>query len=527
MSLTILKEPSLFCLSRNPIVVAVNTSLGNAAGVKVKIEVFMDDNDVAFAGGFNSTLYTEEQTPDANGNVIFELQNNLDAALRWFKPDFFATNGKCADGVRQYTYGILEYNNGVNTDSYEQAPDPSYQPKVVYKGGVSKEQFKSDNYFFDQFIHKGHVPVNSTHQLTWWTYQQKYLTTGIYTPQYLMFHAPIGAYSAQVNFKSVSYFDDGSTVTSNYRVSALESGTNVGQLFWFACGVEQLGLENGSSTAKLVKYSIQLMHNSSPLTDAMWYTVDYKYSRTDRALLYNNSIGGVDTVRLFYQEQMAVQINEQRGEFNTSLVAKRFKESETFSYGIFEQQKRIANTGALRKADVDGLRQLALAEMIYEYLRSTSTPPVGMSMGVRYLPVQRDSLKIAFHKNNPRQNPSVFTMEYSIAILNNSYTPEIMGSQFIIGPFGVSYQYTFAIPNKTSGQKYGFAAVSGTSFLFLPAPSLGVGLFNSIATLLLYVQQNWSGYGYWSINADGKLQLDSDTDYTGVGGCNWISLAAY
>jgi hypothetical protein len=180
---------------------------------------------------------------------------------------------------------------------------------------------------------------------------------------------------------------------------------------------------------------------------------------------------------------------------------------QLFSYGIQEQEKRIGNTGDLTVQIIDHYRQVLLAENIYEVVRKSVMWPVGLGIGLKFVPIQRDSLKISLRQRNTNTSIlNILQIEYSLAIKNKSFAPRDLSNNLM--GMDVAYCYKFTIPTLPSGQKYYLDAVPG----FMTPTGSGID-FNSIATLLIWIRGNWSVYGYWDVDIDGNLQLDSDVNY--------------
>ncbi len=504
MSLTILEEPGEMSLSRNPVRIAVNTSLGNAAGVKIELGVYVET--IAFSGNF-SKLYAEDLTPDTNGNVVFQLEKYFDDALDWFMPEWSKPMGRVAEGVRQFYYEVIEYNNGSILSNYNPwAGGPGTPFKIIYKGGVPKEQWRK-NYFFSHFITGNNAGLSN-----WWQYDIKYLPVGLYQPYWLMMQCRNATGYANPQLVTTVYWNDGTNTVVSTNVPELKTGATFksayGGLYYFAVGIDQLQLEALSSTKQIDYYTVELNDGGTQIGSRAWFKAIYELSSKDRALLVNNSLGGVETVRYFYQEQTGIQLDESRGESITDDIGNgRIIGKQFFSNSIQEQVKRVGNTGNLSKQIIDHYRQVLLAENIYEIIRSTPSAPIGIgNRGVRFIPIQRDSMKIALRIKNEDSVINSMVMEYSLALKNSSYAPENLDTNLFRMDAGYGYSFTF--PALPTGDAYYISAWPG---FFSPSPS-GID-FNSKETLLLWVIGNWGTFGYWSIDMDGNLQLDSDVNY--------------
>lgn len=162
------------------------------------------------------------------------------------------------------------------------------------------------------------------------------------------------------------------------------------------------------SGEKLKWYSIQVMNGATAVSVERKYQVDLDAGLFNRYIIFENSLGGFDTLRLTGKFKGAVDNDYQDGLVNYTRSANitvptqpRLSGSETFKFK--------GGTGYLSPSELDWLRDLRLARHLYEVRNGLLVPVKPSSKTLSLLDDEKD-----IHASD---------LEFTDSFSSNSYTP--------------------------------------------------------------------------------------------------------
>lgn len=501
MSTTIISQPKRYSFSKNLMPLTINTDLGTGATIQLTVSYAIGNG----LGGFVSAiqLYQETLSADANGDVTFYIQNQLDAVLGNHLP-------KWGDGCKKMTANwasyVLQFEDfdasGTSGGSVGDIGATQGDEYFVYNGGISYEQWKP-GLFFD-FID---IDKNGDHTQKFWTWFKNNREVGINEPHYLSFLSQaVSGYSVPTVAVKV-YYEDGTNATFLKLVSLLTS-TLKGELYILPTGFDQLIDFMGGSFSrynsggsKAVKYDYWLFENDSNgalITETKTFVLDWFFRNRSRYFIFTNSLGCVDSVRLFFQEQTGAEYIQQQG---TSVIkydyfSNNIIPATNFNFNISEQLFRKANTGdSLRLSDLDAMRQLSLSDNVFEIVR-----PSDLSPTVRLLPINSTSKKIAYFKRLPNSPIYQLELEYQYAFTNVSYTPENLDCSLADIPNLNSIRDYFPTPPTVYYQINFQIAAIGISRYAGPTENLTTG-----AAMEAWLNANWGDVASFELDGNNYM----------------------
>jgi hypothetical protein len=492
MAITIKQKPFKNSFSRNIMPVVANSDAG--AGTKLKIE--LNYRKINSGGGF-TPLYAETLDIAANGDVVFYIQNELDSLLKWFVPKWGGGIVVATSCSMQYIIKITEYDAS-NTQLSYLVPIQSSDNYFVYKGGVALEQFMGNKFF--NFMN---TSPGSDDTQRFWTWLKNDYILGLYQPNWLLFQVQAAAGYNTSSLFVKCYYTDGSDATFSQNI-ALFTTVVAGQLVSIPVGFNQLKAiittspptEYNGSGSRLMKYEVWVEDTTQAaqiITERQSFTIDWAWAKRSRYFIFNNSLGGVDCIGLFFQEQNGA-------EFDIKMSSRPLKydyftggqlPALNFANNISEQFFRKANSGdLLRKSDLDAMRQLSLAEVVFEIVPASELVKL-----VRFLPINSTSKKIAYFKKLPNSPIYQLELEYQYAFTNNSYTPEDLScSSAVLANY---FTNTRVLP--TPGF-YGFYGVRWESGSLVRKINNPIGTINlTLTDLVIWLNANWGDIGTWAV----------------------------
>jgi len=427
MANTIISQPPRFSFSKNIMALNVNTDLGDGATVKIWVSYAIGNGLGGTISG--QALYEETLSADADGNVTFYLQNQLDAVLKNHIPKWGDDCKKMSSNWATYTIQIRDYDsNGTYSGVTSWIGDTQGDEYFVYHGGVSYEQF-TPSAFFDWID----TDKAGDHTQRFWTWFENNREVGINEPHWLSFMAQaVNGYTAPT-LTVKCYYEDGTNNTYTKVVNVLTSCLK-GELYILPTGYDMLvdwvggGMSryNGSASP-VIKYEVWLFENGGDeplITEKKTFIVDWNYRKKAKFFFFSNSLGCVDSIRLFWGETMGAEYttNNASGVMKYDYYSNSPLPATNFNFNTSEQVFKKANSGdSLRKSDLDAMRQLSLSDNIYEIVG-----PGKLNPNVRMLPINSTSKKIAYYKRTPNSPIYQLELEYQYAFTNVSYTPENM-----------------------------------------------------------------------------------------------------
>lgn len=271
--------------SKNPITQEKLASVGWEELVNYRLYNDIRVEDVADSGVFTSKLKVD-LPPDADGKVIFYLNEAFRDAFKFQTPDIGATDIiRLTDRIKRYkTFtGELE-NQEVVPGALE-----SSVPSLVLWGGLSKEKFPGLNYFTT------YLAANK--KFLTWAPVQKYVDRT--QEDYLNFF--VYDFFSSLKLRIKAYFDDNTNTTSTVQTI---NGVQRYQLYQIPAGPTNSGAILVNPAKTLVKYEISLLDETDAVISEVrtYHVVPDRHPNT-RHLMFLNSLGAYEVLRFIGQAQ--------------------------------------------------------------------------------------------------------------------------------------------------------------------------------------------------------------------------------
>ncbi|QMW04071.1 DUF5977 domain-containing protein [Spirosoma foliorum] len=223
---------------------------------------------------FGSTVYE---------GAFFRLDELLDGFLEYQKPAA-GTVDMCIISSLTMPYMLREsiLNNGVLLAGSSK----ELQNQWILKAGLSDLDFATwGEVFFTTYM---------SQQRPFLTWQLDNKVVGEQQPEYLFYLLNMSPTPATIRRRVEITYTDGSEETLD---KGLLSGGQTYQVVCVPTGAKALGLIGGAKT--VASYRVWLTDGErNRLSEVRSYTLDRKYRGQERWILYSNSLGGWDTLRL-------------------------------------------------------------------------------------------------------------------------------------------------------------------------------------------------------------------------------------
>lgn len=366
MSLTILRAPDLVSASRNPIPVYIQADPAWASKTDYHLKIILQEEKV-FRSGSLTILSTTRATPDVNGRVTVDLMATLDSLVGHEPPAFpapiYVTN-LATNMVRRYSLSIQEWSNGSITDAR------NYPFRLIANAGLGHSQTIS--YF--TYTHNDKKFL---------THQPRIKKVTALQPEWLYYMIPLGVSLTNIKAKIEPITTSG--------VSAVIYSDPVSATIWdvavFPVGYHQLRLNDDTITGWRV--SIQAVGGASDglvISEVMEYQLDCECNPLDRYLVFENSLGGYDTIRMRGKASTDMFVISGQGMKASSPLSWRNSRND-FTFGSKHRYESEHATGYLSKEE---------AAWAHDLLRSDDVYRIGdiypnFNVGGELTPIVRDS----------------------------------------------------------------------------------------------------------------------------------------
>lgn len=361
MSVLITKFPNVVSSVRNPI------------GIKLQCDPNWDTFDdyylaivikyeKVFRSGTFETLISTRTTPDENGVVEIDISGDLEAVVNNDQPNTSLSGGAVCQRIqRRYQFTFSEYQNGVSQGTY----NGSYYFAVNsgFKFRTGQELY---NWVFD---YKALTHAPRTRDIT------------INFVGWMYFCVNANTSSVDLN-ATITYDDD---TTENVTLFSL-SGVAQWDIVYFPVGYQQTGMHTKAKQVKSYEFWLE-DDGSNEISDHHIYQLRRKCTSLDRYYVFENSLGGFDTLHTRGVAK-AKDLTESK---RVSLYVGPF-------YTLLDRQEKIYNTlnqhmveqtvGLVKKTEMIWLRDLFRSEWafrigdIYPQLEhSTELVPIEIDKG--------------------------------------------------------------------------------------------------------------------------------------------------
>lgn len=352
MEFNIIKKPELFNWSGNSInFVFACTPFGliqrqNDIRLKITLQV-----EIAKGTGIFRDIKSETLTPDNEGLIKFDVSSLADPFLKYSFPELNTlASGKANEQSKIFKVKYQTYQSGLLDAELESAPF------IVLKGGLPFDGLKASSEWADtlgaKFMCLNTPQILDTNQPSFASFV--YLGADpIYSPK----------------FSCVISLGDVETPTSHIMNFILEQG----DVFYLP--LQKLVNQAESDLVRNLKI------NFKDDSNLLIHDQDFKFKQRRffkcSDLLFINSLGGIDTLRLIGEQTSTGDYNQtfikkgNKGNQNRDILPSTIQEGSATV-----QQKFGGNTGFVLKSDNSILQALMLHKQAYQVIRQNILLPV-------------------------------------------------------------------------------------------------------------------------------------------------------
>lgn len=259
-------------------------------------EEAVHNNDIIFeirvllktfeVGAAWNQLATIPLTP-VSGIATIDISSILNSQLSFIIPDFAGNVTESKKQTGQFYVEYREYNNITGTVESFNTSESEYL-RLVIKGGIHPYLWKGNNYWLNYF--PGQKPF-----LTWQINGRlAALTERIYLAWFNTTNIP----ASKIRYNIVVTYTDSTTTT----LAVLLPGSR-NRVYYIATGATQLGLPILFPAKNIWFWTIQVQDITAPaspvnISELFKYVNDQRNDYNLKTLLYRNSSGGLDSVRV-------------------------------------------------------------------------------------------------------------------------------------------------------------------------------------------------------------------------------------
>lgn len=364
MEVLLLKKPFEVSLSGNPIPFVFQLTpygpIQRTAKYKLQVNILIEK---VYRSRIYENVYAQLFFPDISGQISMDVRTVLDAYLEFYMPKLSLQNLiVCKDQVKRFQISYqLQLDDAFVSDL---ATTDSFS---AIKAGLPYEEWNPIS-FFHQNILSNHQPLHYAPVGEKYSADKKQFISWLY---------PNDDFADQ--FLEFIFFLNDETTATYTPTQTLKA------LKWATC-IAPAGLPQINYTPPvgkyIVSYTVQVKTEAGIITAPFRYTLDYRNFENTYFLLYRNSLGGLDTLRLRgqvdldndYEHQKATRISPAAYFANNILVPQAIQKNN------FETQKFTGNTGFISQPAMDNLRDLLLSKQIFE-IADGKLLPVSLNKG--------------------------------------------------------------------------------------------------------------------------------------------------
>lgn len=158
------------------------------------------------------------------------------------------------------------------------------------------------------------------------------------------------------------YYEDGTSGThmlKSFDVTDFE-------VFYVAAGADQLSIESYNTNKMVKSYDVWLedQANSNKVSDVRTYLIDRKYYRNETYFLFENELGGFDTLRATGEQQHGIEVSQD--EYQRPVEAEPAKHEGYYqAYNNRGRNTYQVSTGHKDKNYIDHLQEALVSNKVY------------------------------------------------------------------------------------------------------------------------------------------------------------------
>ena len=284
----------LHYFSHNPVTLDVNVpDHASKDFLRAVCEVWIERD---YGSDSYEKIFEAEQPLDSQGNTLFNFREVLDSFLQPQLPGL-TIQRQDHQFTRFYLRFFERYGDPETTGGVTQV-----QENMLLMGGISELEYARGNFFGLHFAQK---PFYS------WQPLQKYVAPD--QPEYLLFIVNSFDYSQFDVVVKLYYIQPDGSETSSEHVIYSRSSVSKYEPFLFPVGYEQLHLA-GYGCSELDRYEVYVKNGPQIVSEIRTYILDYSIHRYRRYFLYQNSLGGWDTLVTTGKAEQSLRIDSETQE---------------------------------------------------------------------------------------------------------------------------------------------------------------------------------------------------------------------
>jgi hypothetical protein len=396
MEAVLIKQPTEISFSGNPMPyifgITPYGTIEKTQDIRLVVRVLVES---VFGNNSFAEIKAQPFYPDSNGQVKIEIQTLIDPFLEYHTPKLSLKRPVQAFNQRKrYRVQYTLQKDGAIVGEVQSSP-----VLFAIKGGMSYDQWHPSQ-FFNKNILEDKSPLH-------------FVAAGdkchVAEKKYLFWIYPFADNKVQTVMIDIM-LDDNSVIQYNLPYTIF-----CGK--WGICcvpiGFNQLGLNTLVQAGQWpVYYRVKVMNAANiAIVAPVIYNIDHRNFYDTYQLLYRNSLGGIDTIRLRgtvdfeadYTRQNAQRTVPPSYYSNGNLLAQSIDENAE------ETTKFKGDTGFLSKASIDKLRDLFLSSQKMELENE------------KLLPITINNKNVKFFSN--KENLLSLQIEWQRAYVNEFYTP--------------------------------------------------------------------------------------------------------
>jgi hypothetical protein len=353
----------------------------------IQADVYIQENySVA-----NNTPYTRIKSVQhrVSDNYVaqFDLRELLRPYMGTAEPVLGEAPIMCTNINKRWFVKLTEvYGTNPVGNIYTRVPSSPTQFFRAIKGGLNHQDERAGYGYYTDVVE---AYFKNEAQFLTWRYARR--TVSPNQPEWLYLLHTDNA--AEVYVKCKVYYTDGTDLT--YTAHAVLSGPFENHIWRYPIGYSQINIAAQDPTKTVKKWDIYLENDqANQITGSITYMLDLPY-HNERFFLYENSLGGWDTLRAIGAHKSGVEVNAK--EFSTILPYQFSADSfeATGNYNTSYSEIFEASTGALKsKKELLQLKDF----LISEHIRIVD--PLANTITTLPVVIERDSFDLVEDDNH-------------------------------------------------------------------------------------------------------------------------------
>jgi hypothetical protein len=354
MSYQLTERPYKFAFSSNPIRYNFNITNPLSPGCTLELELYSFGISEVLADA--KLIYKQSLFPNPDGSVSFYCEDVLNSHLEWQLPAL--TSADAAIPVtKQICRYFIKYRQVTKAQPNNAWATDEDNVRIVLKGGIAKEKFDRNNFFIN------YLPANKPF-LTWLPdkhfiglEERRYLT-------YFHFYQLVAVLDMLITIT----YTDGTQETRLFPMPSL----NESLLFHCQVGLKQLDLQSLHPDKVIWYYDVQIQTHTqvSVLTTSYRMYVDYRPFYNVFSFVYNNSLGGIDTMRVKGDFDRDIQLSSTDiqqatgGDFSGEILPTENAAVNISKYEVYKGDAGWQNTARMQ----DALQEMLLSDNVFRVI---------------------------------------------------------------------------------------------------------------------------------------------------------------